>query len=84
MNNRKTYSGLDFKKTTPKFSKRWIAILAVPVIFLILNAVIPTGLFILPMIIFLAVLTWIASYGWNKAYARFILFLQNHQSHGES
>ena len=81
MNERNTYSGLNFKKTNSKISHRWIATVCVPVFFLILCEVIPTGLFILPGIIFLAVLTWIASYGWGKAYARFILFLQNHQSH---
>lgn len=81
MDNKGAYAGLNFRRTRPRISKRWAATLAVPVLFYILWSVFPVGQLLFLMLLLLGVLTWIASYGWDEAYARFISFLQRHQNH---
>jgi len=69
MNDRNSYAGLNFRRTAPRISRRWIVTLATPVIFLVLCGVFSIGQLLFPMTLFLAALTWVATYGWDKAYA---------------
>lgn len=79
MESKTSYAGLNFTKERPKVSKRWIPTLVVPLLFITIWILSSPNQPFFFVFIGLAVLTWIATHGWNEAYADFIQFLQRHQ-----
>jgi len=79
MQEKKAYQNLKFDQRVGNFPKRIISLIATPVGFTIIWFLLPTGAVYWLVLLLITVLTWISSFGWEKALATFIGFLQRQQ-----
>jgi hypothetical protein len=79
MQENEPYQGLKFDQRVGSLSKRTISLIAVPLGFTIMWFFLPNGAIYWLVLIMVIVLTWISSFGWKKALATFIRFLERQQ-----
>lgn len=79
MQENKAYQNIKFDRRVGSLSKRTISLIAAPVGFTIIWFFLPTGAVYWLVLLLVTVLTWISSFGWEKALAAFIRFLQRQQ-----
>jgi len=79
MNNNNSYQGLNFDKGFRDFPKRILIQIGIPIVVIIAWLLLPTGAFFWLALLLVIVLTWVSSYGWQKALTALISFLQHQQ-----
>jgi hypothetical protein len=79
MNDNKAYRGLNFDKGFRDFPKQILIQIGVPILLIIAWLLLPPGGFFWLALLLVSVLTWISGYGWQKALADLISFLQRQQ-----
>lgn len=79
MAKQKTYENLEFDRRVGSLSKRTISLIVVPAIFTIMWFFLLPGTVYWLVLLLVTALTWVASFGWEKALAIFIGFLERQQ-----
>jgi hypothetical protein len=79
MQENKPYQNIKFDRRVGSLSKRTISLIAVPAVFTIMWFFLPSGAVYWLVLLLVSALTWISSFGWEKALATFINFLQHQQ-----
>jgi hypothetical protein len=79
MNNNNSYQGLNFEKGFRDFPKRILIQIGIPIVVIIAWLLLPPGGFFWLALLLVIVLTWVSSYGWQKALTALISFLQHQQ-----
>jgi len=75
MNQPKSYQGLQFERHTPAAFRRLIPIGAALALFTLLWGVVPHSVLYWLLLVVVAALIWMASYGWRQAIAALIALL---------
>lgn len=79
MNDKKAYQNLNFDKRSLDFPKHLLVEIGVPVAFILAWFLLPPSAFFWLTLLLVIMLTWISTYGWPKALAALINFLQRQQ-----
>jgi hypothetical protein len=79
MNNSNSYQGLNFDKGFRDFPKHILIQIGIPIVVIISWLTLPVVAFFWLALLLVSVLTWISSYGWQKALTALISFLQHQQ-----
>lgn len=76
MDDQEIFQGLNFERAKPQLSSALISIIAVSLVFTAVWLVLPRQATFLLTLIAVALLTWMASFGWEDALDSLIRFLE--------
>jgi hypothetical protein len=76
MDDQKIFQGLNFERAKPQLSSALVSIIAVSLAFTAVWLVLPRQATFLLTLIAVALLTWMASFGWEDALDSLIRFLE--------
>ena len=79
MNNFSEFQNLHFERRLSAIPRKLIVVVLVSIGFSALWLLLPSGAMYWLLLIFIAILSWIASFGWQAALTVFIGFLQHQQ-----
>lgn len=79
MNENERYSNIHFEWRFGRIPRRALSLIGIPVGFTILWIALPTTTMYWLTLLLIAVLTYVAGFGWEKALAHLIHFLQAQQ-----
>ena len=76
MDDQEIFQGLNFERAKPRLSSALISIIAVSLVFTAVWLVLPRQASFFLTLIVIALLTWMASFGWEDALESLIRFLE--------
>jgi hypothetical protein len=76
MDDQEIFQGLNFERAKPQLSSSVVSIIAASLVFSAVWLVLPRQATFLLTLIAIAILTWMASYGWEEALEALIRFLE--------
>jgi|GEM_PF-1649926 len=76
MNDHEVFEGLNFERKKPQLSSSFVSIIAASIAFTAVWLVLPRQVAFFLNLIAIAILTWMASFGWEDALEALIRFLE--------
>ena len=76
MDDQEIFQGLNFERAKPQLSSALVSIIAISLVFTAVWLVLPRQASFLLTLIAIALLTWMASFGWEDALEALIRFLE--------
>ncbi len=76
MDDQEIFQGLNFERAKPQLSAALVSIIAISLVFTAVWLVLPRQATFLLTLIAIALLTWMASFGWEDALEALIRFLE--------
>ena len=77
MDDQEIFQGLNFERAKPQLSTALVSIIAVSLVFTAIWLILPRPITFLLTLLTLALLTWMASFGWEDALEILIRFLEH-------
>jgi hypothetical protein len=77
MDDQEIFQGLNFERAKPQLSSAVISIIAASLVFSAVWLILPRQATFLLTLIAIAILTWMASFGWEDALEALIRFLEH-------